>query len=178
MSKSAFKSSRQPSISKNNRHTRFNRFVRTLSDSPEEVDLEYMVKNQENQPRIKNQYKQPYTGFKHRYSRSKRALQQILMKWQSNIEFKKALAEKREEEFNFERKWSIKAVKDDKVSICNRIADVCKTISKRLFNFFFKKTPMVGDIVTVQRGGKRTQKKRKFNTRKRRPKVKIKLHYK
>jgi hypothetical protein len=45
--------SRQPSVSKNNRHTSFNRFVRTLSDSPEDVDLEVMVKNQENQPRIK-----------------------------------------------------------------------------------------------------------------------------
>lgn len=163
--------SRQPSVSKNNRHTSFNRFVRTLSDSPEDVDLEVMVKNQENQPRIKNQYKQPYTGFKHRYSRSKRALPQILMKWQSNIEFKKALAEKREEEFNFERKWSIKAVKDDEVTICSMITGICKTISKTIFSKLFWKKPVENTTVTVQRGGKRTQKKRKFNTRKRRPKV-------
>jgi len=130
--------SRQPSVSKNNRHTSFNRFVRTLSDSPEDVDLEVMVKNQENQPRIKNQYKQPYTGFKHRYSRSKRALPQILMKWQTDIEYKKAVGEKREETLIYGN-WSVESVKDDEVSICNRIADVCKTISKRLFKFFFKK---------------------------------------
>ena len=170
-SKSAFKSSRQPSVSKKIKKLDFDPVVSTLSDSPEDVDLEDMVKNQENQPRIKKQYKQQFTGYKYPYSRSKRALPQFLMKWQSNIEFKKALAEKREEEFNFERKWSIKAVKDDEVTICSMITGICKTISKRLFNFFFKKTPMVGDIVTVQRGGKRTQKKRKFNTRKRRPKV-------
>ena len=129
-----------------------------------------MVNNQENQPRIKNQYKQPYTGFKHRYSRSKRALQQKFMKWQTDIEYKKAVAEKREETLIYGN-WSVESVKDDEVSICNRIADVCKTISKTMFSKLFWKKPIAGDTVTVQRGGKRTQKKRKFNTRKRRPKV-------
>jgi hypothetical protein len=93
------------------------------------------------------------------------------MKWQSNKEFKKALAEKREEEINFERNWTIDAVKDDEVSICSMITGICKTISKTIFSKLFWKKPVENTTVTVQRGGKRTQKKRKFNTRKRRPKV-------
>ena len=171
MSKSALKSSRQPSVSKRNRDTRFDPVVSTLSDSSEDVFLDDMVKNQETQPRIKNQYKQPYTGFKHRYSRSKRALQQEFMKWQSDIEFKNAVAEKREEEFNFGRKWNVDAVKDDGVTICDMITNLCTTISKTIFGKLFWKKPVINTTVTVKRGGKRTQKKRKFNTRKRRPKV-------
>lgn len=170
-SKSALKSSRQPSVSKKIKKLGFDPVVSTLSDSPEDINIKDMVKNQENQPRIKNQYKQQFTGYKYPYSRSKRALPQNLMKWQSNIEFKNAVAEKREEEFNFGRKWSVHAVKNDEVSICSMITGICQTISKTMFSKLFWKKPVENTTVTVQRGGKRTQKKRKFNTRKRRPKV-------
>jgi hypothetical protein len=173
MSKSALKSSRQPSVSKRNKKLGFNPVVSTLSDSSEDVELEDMVKNQENQTRIKNQYKQQYTGFKYPYSRSQRALQQEFVKWQSDIEYKKAKAEKREEEFNYGRKWTVDAVKDedDGVTICSMLTGLCKTISKTIFGKLFWKKPVINTTVTVKRGGKRTQKKRKFNTRKRRPKV-------
>ena len=50
-SKSALKSSRPHSVSEKIKKFRFNQIVRTLSDSPEDVDLKGMVKNQENQPR-------------------------------------------------------------------------------------------------------------------------------
>ena len=92
------------------------------------------------------------------------------MKWQSDIEYKKAVAEKREETLKYGN-WSVDVVKDDEVTICSMITGICKTISKTIFRKLFWKKPVENTTVTVQRGGKRTQKKRKFNTRKRRPKV-------
>ena len=165
--------SRQPSVSKSNRHTRFNQIVRTLSGNTQTYKLDDIDHHHKINPRRKDFYKERYV-FKTPYSTDNLAYQPNNPgeSWTTPEEYKKAVAEKREEEFNFGRKWTVHAVKDDEVSICSMITGICKTISKTMFsNFFWEKTPIVGDTVTVKKGGKRTQKKRKFNTRKRRPKV-------
>jgi hypothetical protein len=162
--------SRQPSVSKKN--FRFDPLVRTLSGNTQTYQLHNINRHHKINPRRKGFYRKEFQ-FKPRYSTDKLAYQPNNPGegWTTREEFKKALAEKREEEFNFERKWSIKAVKDDEVTICSMITGICKTISKTIFSKLFWKKPVENTTVTVQRGGKRTQKKRKFNTRKRRPKV-------
>ena len=170
-SKSAFKSSRQPSVSKKIKKLGFNRFVRTLSGNTQTYKLDDIDRHHKINPRRKGFYRNAFQ-FEPRYSTDNLAYQPNNPGegWTTREEFENAVAEKREETLIYGN-WSVDSVKDDEVSICNRIADVCKTISKRLFKYFFKKPPIAGDTVTVKRGGKRTQKKRKFNTRKRRPKV-------
>lgn len=49
-SKSALKSSRQPSVSKSNRHTRFNQIVRTLSGNTQTYKLDDIDQHHKNIP--------------------------------------------------------------------------------------------------------------------------------
>jgi hypothetical protein len=170
MYKSALKPLRQPSVSKSN--LSFNPLVRTLSGKPEIVRLDDIDRHHKSNPRKKGFYRQKFV-FKSPYSTDKLAYQPVNTEesWTTTEEYKTAVAEKREEEFNFGRKWNVDAVKDDDVTICDMITNLCTTMTKKMFSKLFGKNPVENTTVTLQRGGKRTQKKRKFNTRKRRPKV-------
>jgi hypothetical protein len=172
LSKSALKSSRPHSISKKIKKLGFDPVVRTLSGNIQTYKLYDIDRHHKINPRRKGFYRKEFQ-FEPRYSTDKLAYQPVNTEecWTTSEEFEKAVAEKREEEFNFGRKWNVDAVKGDKVSICDMITNLCTTMTKKVFSKLFWKKPVENTTVTVQRGGKRTQKKRKFNTRKRRPKV-------
>jgi hypothetical protein len=166
--RSALKSSRSstPSVSKT-KNFRFGRLVRTLSPNEEEVPLDEIEEFHQMIPRNKNRYK-PTFPWRTQYSSSNRALPQELMEWQTRDEYHNAVGEKRDEAIRNGYKWSVDAVSDDlqTVTVSNlENPEESKTISTT----YFDGIPIVGALykkitgLLFRKGGKRTQKKRRTN---------------
>ena len=149
------------------RGVRFDDRVSALSSNEDTVSLTDMEKYNKENPRQSNlHYRSPYPRAKP-YSLSSRALAQESMKWQTREEYVLAREEKQQEHINAGYRWSVDAVSDDfqTVTICNlENPKECETVSTREFKYF----PIVGEIYNkiryiLGKGGKRTQKKRRTN---------------